>query len=126
MANIGELLINVVTLQIAKDDDTLWPKWQGVKLTVCMVTVTWIIIPPAKRQCLTQPVIYPELVKPVPFPKFYRVGSPQGQNNRVRVREVGESKRCAVMVQIEVNALSRKGADFQLVLYYKKFTVRFK
>jgi hypothetical protein len=32
------------------------------------VPVTWITIPPAKRQYLTQPVIYPELDKPITFP----------------------------------------------------------
>ena len=57
MVNKGELLINVVTLQIAKDDDTLWPKWQGVKITGCMVPVTWMTIPPAKRQNLTRSVM---------------------------------------------------------------------
>jgi hypothetical protein len=42
----------------------------------------------------------------------------------MRVREVGESKCGAVMVQIEVYASPKKGADFQQVLYYKKATKR--
>jgi hypothetical protein len=41
-----------------------------------------------------------------------------------RVKDVGKSKCCSVMVQIEVNTSFRKGADFQQVLYYKKITIR--
>jgi len=42
----------------------------------------------------------------------------------MRAKDVGESKCCTVMAQIEVNISFRKEADFQQVLYYKKITIR--
>jgi hypothetical protein len=65
--NIGELSLNVVTNEGAKDADRLYPKgkWPGTAVAFSAVMDD---APPAEREDLPHPVIQAEHGKPVILP----------------------------------------------------------
>lgn len=66
--NTSELPINVVTFANSERRWHAMAKMARGIVNGCMVPVTWITIPPAKRQNLTRPVKQAELGKPALFP----------------------------------------------------------
>lgn len=71
--------------------------------------------PPAKRRDLTHSGTHTKGGKPVALPVWLRESKPQGEPLGLRVWEDEKSKGHSVMGWIEVENLTRTGADFHLV-----------
>jgi hypothetical protein len=99
MANISELLVNVVIMERAQDADRLEPKgtWSVALLNSGGTRTKG---PPAERQGLTHFVTWVKHGKPVPLP--VGAGKPQGKLKAVRVKESGESEGRPVIGRIGV------------------------